>query len=109
VQWDLKEENMPKGESKLIIGGDIEELEVNCWRGVFSHAYTTSVKMTVVFADSVNGTKLYRGKVAASSSQNDVSFSEEMLSGQISNALGDAIEKVFKEKNVSDKIQGIMK
>ena len=50
VQWDLrKEETMPKGNGKVIIGGNIEELEVTCWRGVFSNSYKASLKLTIVF------------------------------------------------------------
>jgi hypothetical protein len=105
VQWDLKEGTMPKGSGKLIIGGSIEELEITCWRGVFSHTYKANVKLTIVFADLAKGKILYKSKVESSSSRDDVSFSEAELGGQLSNALGDAIEKVFKEKAVAQKIK----
>ena len=32
VQWDLKEETMPKEDFKIIIGGNIDELEISCRR-----------------------------------------------------------------------------
>ena len=105
VQWDLKEETMPKGKGKIIIGGSIEELEVTCWRGVFSHSYKTNLKLTIVIADLAKGKILYKGKVESSSSRDDVSFSEEELGGQLSNALGDAIKKVFEDKVVAQKIK----
>jgi Uncharacterized lipoprotein len=109
VQWDLrKESTMPKGSGKLIIGGNIEELEVTCWRGVFSHAYKANVKLTIVFADSAKGKILYKSKVESSSSGDYVSFSEAELGRQISTALGDAIEKVFKEKDVARNIKEVL-
>jgi hypothetical protein len=106
VQWDLrKEETIPKGVAKVIIGGNIEELEVTCWRGVFSNSYKTKVKLTIVFADLAKGKILYKSKVESASSRDDVSFSEEEIGGQLSAALGDAIQKVFQEKAVAQKIK----
>ena len=105
VQWDLKEETIPKGAGKVLIGGNIEELEVTCERGVFSHAYKVNVKLTIVFADLAKGKILYKSKVESLLSRDDVSFSEEWLGEQASNALGDAIEKVFQEKAVAQKIK----
>ena len=105
MQWDLKEGTMPKGKGKVIIGGSIEELEVTCWRGVFSHSYKTNLKLTIVIADLAKGKILYKRNVESSSSRDDVSFSEAQLGGQLSNALGDAIEKVFEEKALAQKIK----
>jgi hypothetical protein len=105
VQWNLKEESMPKGKGKVIIGGSIESLEITCWRGVFSHNYKASVKLNVVFADLAKGKILYTSKVESASSRDDVSFSEEELGSQLSTALGDAIQKVFEDKAVVQKIK----
>jgi len=74
VPWDLKEETMPKGKGKIIIGGSIEEMEVTCWRGVFSHNYKTNLKLTIVFADAAKGKILYKRNVEGSSSRDDVFF-----------------------------------
>jgi hypothetical protein len=105
VQWDLKEETMPKGKGKVIIGGSIEELEVTCWRGVFSHSYKANLKLTIVIADLAKGKIIYKSKVESSSSRDDVSFSEEELGGQLSTALGDSIKKVFEDQAVAQKIK----
>ncbi len=105
VRWDLKEETMPKGSGKVLIGGNIEELEVSCERGVFSNSYKISLKLTIIFADLAKGKILYKSKVESASSRDDISFSEEWLGKQVSTALGDAIEKVFQEKAVAEKIK----
>jgi flavodoxin len=105
VQWDLKEATMPKGKGKVIIGGNIEALEITCWRGVFSHNYKASVKLNVFFADLAKGKILYTSKVESASSRDDISFSEEELGGQLSTALGDAIQKIFDDKAVAQKIK----
>ena len=105
VQWDLKEETMPKGNSKVIIGGSIEELEITCWTGVFSNSYKTNLKLTIVIADLAKRKILYKSKVESSSSRDDVSFSEEEIGGQLSAALGDAIKKVFEDEALAQKIK----
>jgi len=105
VQWDLKEETMPKGMGHVLIGGNIEELEVSCERGVFANSYKISLKLTIVFADSAKVRILYKSKVESSLSRDDVSFSEEWFGDQASSVLGDAIEKVFQEKAVAQKIK----
>ena len=105
VQWNLKEENLPKGKGKVIIGGSIDELEVTCWRGVFSHSYKANLKLTIVIADLAKGRILHKSKVESSSSRDDVSFSEEELGGQLSTVLGDSIKKVFEDEAVAQKIK----
>jgi len=105
VQWDLKEETMPNGNGKVIIGGSIDEMQINCWTGAISNSYKTNVKLTIVIADSTKRKILYKEKVESSSSRDDVSFSEEEIGGQLSAALGDAIEKVFDDKVIAQKIK----
>jgi hypothetical protein len=108
VQWDLNEKTIPKTKGKLIIGGSIEEMEVTCWRGVFSHNYKTNLKLTVIFVDAAKGKILYKRNVEGSSSRDDVSFSEAELGGQLNAALGDAIEKVFGDNAVAQKIKEVI-
>jgi hypothetical protein len=105
VQWDLKEETIPKGSGKVIIGGNIEELEITCSRGVFINSYKASLKLTIVIADLAKGKILYKSKVESASSQEHISFSEARLGEQASIVLGDAIENFFEERVVAQKIK----
>ena len=104
-QWDLKEETMPKEDFKILIGGSIDELEISCQRGFPTNTYTTNMKLTVVFADMAKGKILYKSKVESSYSKEHVLFSEESLGEQAGIALGDAIEKLFADKAVAQKIK----
>lgn len=105
VQWDLKEGSLPKGKSKVVIGGSIEEMEVSCWTGVFSNDYKTTLKLKLVIADAAKGKILYQGNVAIQTSRTDVSFSEGQLGQQAGAALAEAIEKIFEGKNVAEKMK----
>jgi hypothetical protein len=104
-QWDLKEETMPKVDSKLIIGGNIEELELTCRKGFPTDSYKASMKLTLVIADPAKGKILYRSSVESNTSLEHVSFSEARLEEQINIAMGDAIEKVFEDRSVAQKLK----
>jgi len=54
-KWDLQEQSISKAANgKILIGGAIEEMEINCRRALPANTYTTRIKLTVYLADSVN-------------------------------------------------------
>ncbi len=105
MQWDLKEETMPKEDFKIIIGGNIDELEISCRRDFPTNTYATNMKLTIVFADMAKGKILYQSKVESSYTKEYFWFSEENLGEQAGIALGDAIEKLFEDKTVAQKLK----
>ena len=105
LQWDLKEETIPKEDFKIIIGGNIDELEISCRRGFPTNTCTTNMKLTIVFADMAKGKILYQSKVESSYTKEYFWFSEENLGEQAGIALGDAIEKLFEDKVVAQKLK----
>jgi hypothetical protein len=104
-QWDLKEETIPKSDSKIIIGGNIAELELTCRKGFPTDSYKARIKLNLVIADAVNKKILYRSTVESNSSLEHVSFSEERMEAQINIALSDAIEKVFEDRKMAQEIK----
>ena len=104
-QWDLKEDTIPQRDGKVLIGGNIEELEIYCRRGFPSNSYKASIKLTVVIADMAKGKILYESKVKSSHLHEYFWFSEEHLGDQASIVLGDAIEKLFEDKAVAQKLK----
>jgi hypothetical protein len=105
VQWDLKEGTMPKEDFKILIGGNIDELEISCRRDFPTNTYATNMKLTIVFADMAKGKILYQSKVESSYTKEYFWFSEENLGEQAGIALGDAIEKLFEDKVVAQKLK----
>ncbi len=100
-QWDLKEETIPKVNSKVVIGGTIEEMELTCRKGFPTDSYKAAMKLTLVVADTAKGKILYRSSVESNTSLEHVSFSEARLEEQINIALADAIEKVFEDRKLA--------
>jgi len=107
-KWDLSEENMPKISSRILVGGNIEELEITCRRGFPTNSYKATIKLNIIIADLASGKIIYKRTVESVSSQEHVSFSEERLGDQASIALSDAIEKVFEEKALAQKIMEVL-
>ena len=107
-QWDLKEETIPKVDNKLIIGGSIDELEITCRKGFPTDSYKARIKLNLILADAVKGKILYRSSVESDSSLEHVSFSEERLAEQLNIALADAIEKVFEDRKLAQKLKEAM-
>ena len=107
-KWDLSEENMPKISSRILVGGNIEELEITCRRGFPTNSYKATIKLNIILADLSSGKIIYKRTVESVSSQEHVSFSEERLGDQASISLSDSIEKVFEEKAVAQKILEIL-
>jgi len=105
-RWDSREETIPQvANNKILIGGAIEEMEINCRRNFPTNAYTTKMRLTIYLADTVNKKILYRSTVEATTSQEHVSFSEDRMGYQADIALGDAIEKLFEKRELAQKIQ----
>ena len=105
LQWDLKEETIPKEDFKIIIGGNIDELEISCRRAFPTNTYATNMKLNIIFADMAKGKILYQSKVESSYTKEYFWFSEENLGEQAGIALGDAIEKLFEDKVVAQKLK----
>ncbi len=104
-QWNLKEGDIPHGDSKLLIGGNIEELEINCRKGHLTHSYTGHITLNIYFADMAKGRILYVGQVASRYTKEGLLFSENIMGEQADIVLGDAIEKFFEDKVVVRKLK----
>lgn len=107
-KWDLKEENIPLEDSKILIGGNIEELEISCRRNFPTNSYNSHVKLNIVFADMVKGKIVHRTTVQSTYSREHVLFSENILGEQAEIVIGSAIEKLFEDKTVAQKIKEAM-
>ncbi|KQC08556.1 MAG: hypothetical protein APR62_04520 [Smithella sp. SDB] len=104
-QWDLKEQNIPQGIANIIVGGNVEELDVSCIKGFPTNSCRTNIKLKFVFADIIKNKIFYESRVESSYSKEYALFSEEALGEQASISLGDAIEKLFTEKVVAQKLK----
>jgi ABC-type transport system substrate-binding protein len=96
--WDLREESIPRGDSKVLIGGSIEELEITCRKDFPFISYKSTIKLNIILADMSRGKILYKTGVGNRYEQDHVLFSENILSDQADMILADAIEKLFEDK-----------
>jgi hypothetical protein len=103
--WDLKEDSIPKVKGKIIIGGNIDDLDFTCRRGFPTDTYKTNIKLNIVFADAVKKQIFYKSTVESNSQLEHIAFSEERMADQVNIALGAAIEKAFEDRAVAQKIK----
>ena len=106
--WNLKEDKMPMSKAKILIGGNIEELEIICRKGKLTNSYDTTMTLAVVIADMGQGRILYKTRVKSSYSREHVLFSENILGQQADKVLSDTIEKLFEDQKVAQTIKDVM-
>ena len=107
--WDLREETINKGWGKILVGGNIDELEIVCDDSFPVKTYRTKLKLTFVFADVAQKRIFYRSSIENSASLEEASFSEEILDKQISAVLSDALEKMFNDPAMRKRIEDALK
>jgi hypothetical protein len=90
-----KQEVPAKKMGEVMVGGEINELDVLCRQSIPLKKYTAKVKLTVVLSDAKTGAIFYTVSAESNSSLEHYRFSEEMLAEQINDALSDAVEKLF--------------
>ena len=103
--WDLKEETISKGWGRILIGGNIDELEIACEKSFPTKTYQAKIKLSFVFANVPDKRIFYRASVENNNSLKDVSFSEELLEKQINAVLSDALEKMFNDPKMKKTIE----
>ncbi|MGB5218052.1 MAG: hypothetical protein WBN66_07110 [Smithella sp.] len=104
-QWNVKEESIPRGDTRVLIGGSIDEMEIQCRKGYLTNTYAGDLKLTVFFADMASGKILHRTQVESKYSREHLLFSENILAEQADIVLADAIEKLFEDKVVAKKLK----
>jgi len=107
--WDLKEETINKGWGKILVGGNIDELEIVCDDSFPVKTYRTKVKLSFVFADVPEKRIFYRTSIRSSASLKDVSFSEKILDKQINAVFSDALEDMFNDPAMKKEIEDVSK
>jgi hypothetical protein len=103
--WDLKEETIGKDRGRILIGGNIDELEIVCEKSFPVKTYQAKAKLSFVLANVSDKRIFYRASVENSNSLQDVSFSEELLEKQINAVLSDALEQMFNDPKMKKTIE----
>ena len=89
----------------MLIGGSIDEMEIQCRKGYLTNTYASNLKVTVFFADMASGKIMHRTQVESKYSREHLLFSENILAEQADIVLADAIEKLFEDKIVAQKLK----
>jgi hypothetical protein len=91
----------------VIVGGEINELEITCRDSLAVKKYSSRVKLTVHLSEAGTGNVRYKVSAESGSTLEHYRFSEEMLAGQINDALSDAVGKIFEGEEMGRRIRGM--
>lgn len=108
--WDLKEATIGDGWGDVVIGGDINKLQVVCDDSQTLspvRTYTAVVNLEIVVANGKTKKILYKTSAEGSSSLKDVSSSVDKLQSQLNGALTDVIERLFTSGEFRDELKKI--
>ena len=87
-----------------MIGGTIDDLDIECIKTTPIRKYAAKAKFTVVVASVGDQRILYRITVESNPSLEHIRFSEEKLEEVINEALSMAINKIFVSTDIHRKI-----
>lgn len=107
--WDLMEKTINKGWGKILIGGNINELTINCNDSFPVQTCQSKVNLTFTFVDVPKKRVIYHSSVESSAFLKDVFFSESVLETQINSAFSDALEKMFNDPEMKKQIDNTVK
>lgn len=107
--WNLKENDIRQDWGKILIGGNIDDLEVSCRNDIPIKTYEARVGLTMVFADVQTGKIFHQVSTASKNSLEHIYFSEELLGQQISSAITEAVEKAFEGHALKKKLRDVLK
>jgi len=107
--WNLKEDTVKKEWGRILVGGNIEALEITCQSDVPIISYRSRVKLNFAFADVLTGKTFYRVTTESNNTLEHVYFTEALLGQQISSALSEAAEKAFEGGTLKEKIREVLR
>lgn len=107
--WDLSEKAIQRDWGRILIGGNIDQLEVTCRNDIPIKTYEAWVGLTLVFADVQSGKIFHRVSTASKNSMEHVYFSSNILEQQISSAATEAVEKALEGPALKDKLRNVLR
>ena len=105
--WNLIDNTIEKEWGDIVIGGDIHEFELICVKERPIIKYTARVKLTAVFADVTKQEIKFKVNVESSPSLDHIRFTEGKMAEVINDALAAAVNKLFENEQVNQKIREI--
>ncbi|HEU17812.1 MAG TPA: hypothetical protein ENO00_00300 [Deltaproteobacteria bacterium] len=107
--WNLTDDSIEKEWGDIIIGGDIHEFELICVKERPVIRYRARVRLTAVFADVTQRETKFKVNVESSPSLDHVRFTEGKMTEVMNDALAAAVNKLFENEQVNQKIRAIAK
>jgi len=102
--WNLTAEGMPSNGARIVISGEIKSFWIDSVSVPFKTTMKTNVQLKVVVGDTTEK-KILRILDVNSKVEQEVLYSEEKLNSVMSEALSAALDQIFKDDIVKQKLQ----
>lgn len=106
--WNLNDDTISKEWGNIVIGGTINALEVNCHKATTIKKYNAHLKLTAVIANVRTSKTDYTINVESSPSLEHIRFSEDKIEEIMNDALRAAIQKIFDNDKIKNKISEVV-
>lgn len=107
--WDLDEQSIDPAWGTIVIGGDIQNIDVVCTSDFWRTNYTVTLKLMVAVADVRRKKIVYRTAVQSASDRSDFLFSEKHLEREINRNLSSAVESLFADKAFREALRDVVR
>ncbi len=105
VAWNLTDANIPVGRADLVISGEVKTLWVESVSAFANTKVTAKVELRIVAADTAKKKIIRALNVSSSIEHKNVTYSTTAIDEAISEALSVAINQVFNDQELKDRLK----
>lgn len=108
-KWDNREDSIEKKWGRIIIGGNIQELELIVKDGIATKSYEAKANVKIMIGDVKKSRIFYIPTYESANTVTDITFSEEKAQKNINGVISTVIDRLIADKELWNKIMEVVK
>jgi len=108
-KWDNKEESIKKEWGRIVIGGNINELELVVKEGIATKTYETKANVKIMIGDVKRSSIFYIPTYESANTVTDITFSEEKAQKNLNTVISIVIDRLMADKDLWNKVLEVIK
>lgn len=108
-KWDLQGKNIKKEWGRIIIGGNIQQLEVVIKEGLTTKAYDARVNLRVMVGDVKKSQIFYIPTYESTNTLTDITVSDEKAQKIVNGVISTVIDRLMSDNDLWSKVADIIK
>jgi len=103
-KWDNKEESIKKDWGRIVIGGNINEINLVVKEGIATKTYEAKANVRLMISDTKSSRIFYIPTYESSNTVTDITFSEEKAQRNLNAVISTIIDRMMADKELWNKI-----